>query len=398
MSEMRDWFFLRAGFDNFKLDPRQHHRILIGDFDRKRRDQLITMLDGAARARHGQKSVIFGDYGRGKTHLCHNLLYEVERRKLALAPVYIKCTEYESKEKFSSLFRDMVLGHQMKELRRIADAYVKKTEAGEAELLADIVDSEDIALVMTTGLILPADPVVKRCMKWLSGEAKVDMTSVAQVSDQLTAGRDFAAVLRGLAHMYRVVDGRVLLYVIDEAERVEGVTHADTFTVWKSCFREITEVPGVSMIFLVGAKSRNDLPVMFVHPEIMRRVGAANYIEIQNPSKEQLQDFILELLRVKVRKGEVPEAHWDALQGEALDEALPADLARLVGNDPERLLTYPFDPDAFSEFIEHLLAAEFGNKPSEALERLQKAAQLAHTSGKSTIDRMIVSDIQSEGF
>src|SRR5687767_13727484 len=107
MSEMREWFFLRPGFDNFKLDPRQHRRILIGDLDRRRRDQLLTMLDGAARAMHGRKAVIFGDYGRGKTHLCHNLLFEAERRKLALAPIYIKCTEYESKEKFSSLFRDM---------------------------------------------------------------------------------------------------------------------------------------------------------------------------------------------------------------------------------------------------------------------------------------------------
>ena len=80
MSEMRDWFFLRPGFENFVLDPREHRRVLVGDFDRNRRDELLIMLEGAARAHHGQNAVIFGDYGRGKTHLCHNLLYEIERR------------------------------------------------------------------------------------------------------------------------------------------------------------------------------------------------------------------------------------------------------------------------------------------------------------------------------
>ena len=57
MSEMREWFFLRPGFDNFKLEPRAHRRILIGDLDRKRRDQLLTMLDGAARAMHGAEAL-----------------------------------------------------------------------------------------------------------------------------------------------------------------------------------------------------------------------------------------------------------------------------------------------------------------------------------------------------
>lgn len=400
MSEMRDWFFLRSGFDNFKIDPRHDRRILIGDYDRKRRDQLLTMLDGAARAAHGQKAVIYGDYGRGKTHLCHNLLYEVERKKLRLAPAYVKCTEFESKEKFSTLFRDMILGHDVKDLRRIAVAYKEKIDAKTADPLSDVIGNDDIAEVMTEGLIVPSDHVVKRCMRWLGGDAKVDMSAIEKthLAEQLTTGREFAGVLRGLAHMYRIVDNHVLLYLVDEAERVEGVTHADTFTSWKSAFREITEEAGVAMLFLVGAKSRNELPVLFVQHEIMRRIGSANYTELLNPSKEQLHEFLLEVLRVKVRKGEVPEAHWDALEGDALDGAVPKELTALTGNDPKRLDTYPFEPDAFETFVEHLLVAEFGNKPSEALERLQKAAQLAHTSDKRTIDQSIVTAIQSEGF
>jgi hypothetical protein len=294
----------------------------------------------------------------------------------------------------------MILAHEPKEIRRIAGAYKKMLDEGKAPPLSEITGNEDIADVMTEGLIAPSDRIVKKCMRWLGGEPKINMEEIEQghVTEQLTTGREFAAVLRGIAHMYRVVDGDVLLYLVDEAERMEGVTHADTFTTWRSAVREITEESGVAIIFLVGARSRNDLPVLFVQHEIMRRIGAANYTEIVNPSKEQLSEFVLELLRIKVRKGEVPESQWDALDGDALDDAVPSELMTIVGNDPNRLSTYPFEPDAFKDFIEHLLVAEFGNKPSEVLERLQKAAQLAHTSSKRTIDRAIVEAVQNEGF
>ena len=99
-----------------------------------------------------------------------------------------------------------------------------------------------------------------------------------------------------------------------------------------------------------------------------------------------------------VRKGELPEAHWDALEGDALDDTVPKALLDIVDNDEERLKTFPFETDAFDQFIEHLLVAEFGNKPSEALERLQKAAQIALTSGSRTIGAEVVDAIQAEGF
>lgn len=216
--------------------------------------------------------------------------------------------------------------------------------------------------------------------------------------NQLTIGREYAAVVKALAHMYRVVDNRLLLYIVDEAERVEGVSHADTFTAWRSAFREITEIQGVATIFFVGAKSRNELPVLFVHPEIMRRIGTTNYLEMHNPSKDQLREFLLELLQTLIGKGEPPEAHWEAVGGDALDDTVPQDLLDLTGNDDKRLETYPFEPAAFDEFIDHLLVAEFGSKPSEALARLQKAASKAMTSGKRLIDTEIVEAMQAEGF
>src|SRR5262245_38223792 len=97
---MDSWFFMRPGFTTFRLEPEKHSRFLFGDRDRKQRDYILGELEGAGYSGDGHKAVIYGDYGRGKTHQSHNLIFEIERQKMKLLPVYIKCSAYESKEPF----------------------------------------------------------------------------------------------------------------------------------------------------------------------------------------------------------------------------------------------------------------------------------------------------------
>src|SRR5262249_33885366 len=154
---------------------------------------------------------------------------------------------------------------------------------------------------------------------------------------QLTDSLEFGAVLRGIAQMFLAVDGAVPLYLIDEAERIQNVSNTDSYYGWLASLRELTEIANVAMIFFIGAKSKDDLPVLFVQPEIMRRIGVANYYEFLNPGAEQIEQFVVELLQTAIRKGPVPEVHRSALDPAALDDTVPQDLRILVEDDSERL-------------------------------------------------------------
>ena len=68
-----------------------------------------------------------------------------------------------------------------------------------------------------------------------------------------------------------------------------------------------------------------------------------------------------------------------------------------VGDDPEKLRCFPFEPDAFSSFVTQVSGGE-ASKPSEVLIRLQKAAQRAMRNNRRTISSKIVDEINSEGF
>jgi type II secretory pathway predicted ATPase ExeA len=396
---METWFFMRPGFSTFRLEPDKHRQYLFGQRDRRQRDVLLGAIEEACYSREGHKAAVFGDYGRGKTHQCHNIIYEVLRRDLPLVPVYIKCSAYKSKEPFASLFKEIISKHPSTELQRLAEEYQRRVQRKEVAPLGEVVNHEDIAHVMTKGLAAPAIEQVKNSMRWLGGEPKIEMGAIGSgLQPQLTDSLEFGGVLRGLAHMFLTIDQKLPLYLVDEAERIQNVTNTDTYYSWLASLRELTEILNVALVFLIGAKTRDALPTVFVTDEIVRRIGVANYIEFTNPGAEDIEQFLVELLQTAIRKGEVPESLRAAVVPEALAGDVPKGLQEIVKDDPERLRTFPFEPEAFSEFVKQVSGGELSSKPSEVLIRLQKAAQRAMRNDKPTISAKIVDEINSEGF
>lgn len=393
------WFFMRPGFNTFRLEPEKHRHLMFGQRDRKLRDLLLGSIEESCFSKEGHKATVYGDYGRGKTHQCHNIIYEIGKRGLPLVPVYIKCPAWKSKEPFHSLFKEMITRHRSDELRRIATEYEKMVQAGNAPNLQEVIDFEDIAEVMSKGLTVVNLDEVKKAMRWLGGEAKVEMVTVKPtLQPQLTDSREFGAVLRGIAHMYATVDKQVLIYFVDEAERFQNVTNTDAYYTWLASVRELTEILGVALVFQIGAKTRNELPNIFVQEEIVRRIGQSNYLELNNPGQTELRDFIDELSRTMILKGEVPEIHRRVMSAEAVVTDVPPDLYAIVDQDPAKLNAYPFEPDALDTFINDLTAGGYANKPSEVLVRMQKYALRAMRYDSRLITEKIVQEVNAEGF
>src|SRR5262249_9656382 len=138
--------------------------------------------------------------------------------------------------------------------------------------------------------------------------------------------------------------------------------------------------------------------VIMVQPEIMRRIGVANYIEFHNPGRDDLRGFLLEQFQTTIRKGAVPDTQKEAVEEGALDEHIPDELRSITGDDPRGLETYPFEPDAFDEFVTQIASGEMANKPSEAQLRVQKAAQKVMRLGKRVITSKIVENLTSDSL
>jgi hypothetical protein len=402
MTSFGDWFFMRKGFDSFRLEPDKHRQLVLGQQDRAQRDHILESVEESAYSLEGHKSVVYGDFGRGKTHQSKNIMWEIQRRRLPIHPIYVKCTEYKSKEPFSSFFKELVLSIRTEDIQAMAEEYVRRIRDG-ARPMRDVIDSEDLGIVFEKGLAAPNLQMVRRCMRWLGGEDKIDISLVSSSGPaRLNVSKEFGAVMKGLVHLFREVglsQARVPVFLIDEAERFGLVTQTDTYWTWIAALRELTEINGVGLIFFVGAKTQDDIPAHLVVDEVRTRIGVINYIEFYNPDRAALRGFMVELLATLIRKGPVPIEHRDALADLGVElgaEAAAPELNEIASQDGVTLETFPFTEDALEEFVRSCAAAELANKPRELLLRTQKAATKAMRRNQRVIDSGIVDEIIRE--
>jgi hypothetical protein len=402
MKTSTDFFFMREGFQTFRLEPQKHSFLLFGKRDRTQRDYLLDHLEELSYSLEGYKSVVIGDYGRGKTHQSRNLEYEIKRRKLNLYPIYVKCTEFKAKEPFSTFFKELILGIPTEFLNRMAQTYIGRVRNAELPPLQNVIGDEDVASVFSSGLTVPNLEIVRLGMRWLGGEQKLDMTRIASDLPPLQVSKQFGAVMKGLVQLFREVEGAVPVYFIDEAERLQLVTNADFYWSWLAALRELTEIVGVALVFFIGSKSRDDIPVMFLQHEVMTRIGTSNYVELYNQGREDLRDFLGELFQTIIRKGPIPEIIKPIIAemfGEkALDESIPDDLKSILEESGESLETYPLTNDAFEQFVEHCAMSDLSNKPREVLILMQKAAGRAMRRERRMIDSSILEEVLRDGM
>jgi hypothetical protein len=401
--KMADHLFLRPGFNDLSLVPETHSQFMFGEKDRQLRDELLECIEEGHVGGEGHKAVRAGDYGRGKTQQSHNLVYEIKRRGLPIRPVYVKCTEFKKNEPFSTLFADMVMKLGTQEVKQLTHDFQNLVGTGQGKPLNEVITSEEILAVFET-LSSPNQEVVRYAMKWLGG----DTSLTAKQREQLGAGlgapvnvsRDFAEVLRGFSHMYQTVKGVRLLYIIDEAERLALIENTDAFWSWMACWRELLEIVGVGFVIFIGAKRREAWPAMMVEDEIGRRIGWTNYVDIKNHGREELRQWLEEMLQTFFRKGAVPPPLVDAVTATAgaaavNDTAVPTELINLIGNDPAALAAYPFTPAAMDAFIDQCVSEDLANRPSEVLKRVRKATARIVRTGASLVDADIIDQIQS---
>jgi hypothetical protein len=397
----KEHFFLREGFESFRVDPEHNPELLLGERDRAQRDELLDGIAQDCLMGEGFKAVVYGSYGRGKTHQAKNLIHECGslRRDLPVKPVYVQCIEFRPKEPFATLFGQMLEALGVKDVNRVAEQYERRVRDGEEKKIDDIVGSDEIARAFDA-LSKPSEATVRTALRWLGGE-KLDRHDRSKIHDSIVStlaySRDFAAVIRGLAHMYRQIDGHIIIFFIDEAERLGRISQVDAYLGWQAGLRALTELSEIGIVFFVGGKTRDDVPDMLTWDEVSTRIGNANYRDMIDPGAEARENWVIELFATLVRKGPLPPVIRDMIKDDRDEDAIPEGLRAIVGDDERKLRAYPFTPEALTAFIEET-ESELANKPREMLKRIQRGAGRALMMNLSVIDVDALEATRGEGY
>lgn len=382
---LREWFHLKPEFTSFKLVPQEHARYLFGERDNKLRDEMLMSLKECAYSERGYHSIIWGSSGRGKTHLANNLLYHAKDNGLPLELVYVDCPTIKSaKEPLRTFFSAVFRSIPPRTVKRFVTKYVEEKDAHpewDKRVLTELNQDRVIYRAITEGLVLPHEGTVRGILGWLGGD---DYRNISNIVDnapqQLEDGGQIARNFGALGDMLLLAEGKNLIFLLDEAERLQTIQSGEQYWTWLSALRESFRRTSVGLILFIIAANTDYIPRILMEHEIYNRIGASNIFSSPPFDPPDAESFLKQLLATMIQHDPLP----DSLR-QILDEA------------GEPLEFYPFTEDAFREFIQHHSVGTEENKPQELLNHLERAAQRAITLGEKLIDVQVLQQVV-EGF
>ncbi len=381
---LRTWFHLKDQFTSFKLVPQEHARYLFGKLDNELRDELLMSLKECAYSERGYHAIIHGSAGRGKTHLANNLLINAKESDLPLELVYVDCPTIKSaKEPLKTFFGAIFRSIPPKTVKRFVTKYIEESDKNPdwaKRVLKELNYDNMIYRAITEGLVLPNEGTVRGILGWLGGEPYRIGNIVENAPEQIEDGGQIARNFGALGDMLLLAEGKNLIFLVDEAERLATIQSGELYYGWLSALRESFRRPSVGVVMFIIAESADYIPRILLEQEIYNRIGGSNIRSSPPFSPPDAESFLKQLLATMVQRDPMPQSLQDLLD----ETGEPAEC-------------YPFTEDAFNEFIQHHSIGTKENKPQELLNHLERAAQRAISLDRKLIDTDVLQQI-IEGF
>ena len=375
MPTLKDWFCLTDSRDNFKLKVREDARLIFCHKD-EIDNQIIGSIERRFVANEPIKMILYGDWGVGKTHTAYHIAWWLKqnRAEYPAQAVMIEVGDLERKSRFDVLVRPFLEELGVHALIDLAGSYLKSKgntvkalkEAGISDYVASTFSKFNIAVSGET-----PPPVVMDAFHILQGRKPGPGFASNGLGLQLTESKDFFSVLCAVGEMYRAVHHHRLVFIADEAARLEEVSNDEsTLAHWIAVNRDIFDDKNNTFGFIYTlAGKANRLPQAIWHPQIQNRIGQ-NTFELRTLAKPDVEQFLSKLVNEVVDRNKLNAV---IAAGEiAAGSYVPA--------------AYPFEQAARDRFIDFFQRTQENAKPRDISDRLDLLGFIAIKSGTRLID------------
>ena len=293
---------------SFQLDPEVDAGIFVGRADVKTR--LEDRLKRAIVTGTSLHTVIYGDYGSGKTHSLNYVLKFLGQQKLDVLPIFVRQPRITKKSNPSHLYSSIISAISMSEIfelfvntfESIQDRMKDITEVyRRVEALRSIVKNRDLAFVIHK--YYTTRPVEDySVVKWLSGEKltvreKTGLSVVSDNSDPFIAAQTLLTLLK----LFNAVAKKYVLLMLDEMEALDILGDARKQMEFEEFLRIlVSETRNIGVLVAFTTKmGMEDAPEMFKSTSAVgSRIGyPQNYIWLKEFNEIELtKNFVKELL------------------------------------------------------------------------------------------------------
>jgi hypothetical protein len=326
METMAAWFGLRDGHRDFTIENNTHAELL---FARQALGaKLKAILQRAFRTDNPPKFVLYGDWGVGKTHTLRHVEYDIATNSdYPATTVFVELPDITKKSTFQVAHAAFLDALGIDRAKQWMAQYQIKHQTHAFGQIQDHTQSGDIAKAFAT---LPGfGDSARTAWDWLRGISlsAADARGVG-LPPALEQSSHMTAVLRMLGLLSRDVEDKLLVFMLDEAEKVEFVTDGDAIQHWRSAFTDLADSLNKDVGLVIAASFRNpdDMPGPL-----------ADQLMLDNLDPDATRDFVAALLDAWVepeRKIRIGRAHADEADGEVIS-------------------AFPFTEEGMAGFVDH---------------------------------------------
>jgi Cdc6-like AAA superfamily ATPase len=323
MDTLATWFGLKEGREDFYIQSDRDYSLFFARADLN--ETIHHLLEECYRGHNPPKFVVYGDWGTGKTHTLRHVKWVLETNSTWPAKVvFIDFPDITAQSTYSVAHALLLDALGLETVKQWVNAYNLQHSGDTLNDIKAFTQSEDVAKAMYS--LIGFGDTARTCWDWLRGLplAASDARGVG-LPPCLTESTHLVSILRFIGRMALEIDKAILVFIMDEGDKLRNVSKADCISHWLNAFRKLSDVENQECgLIIAGAFNDTDLmPDMLNDQQVMTRFGPQNYIMLNRFQKEEARVFTSDLLRQwvdEVKREAIQREFSGDSEGEAVDE------------------------------------------------------------------------------
>jgi len=383
MEGMTEWFGLKEGHKDFTIENDTDSRLL---FARSQLDdQLQAILRKSFRTGNPPKFVLYGDWGVGKTHTMRHISHVIETTDgYDAQTIFVELPDINAKSTFQVAHASLLDAIGMDRAKQWMFHYNAKHQSKSQGNIQTFTQSEDIAKAFLT--LIGYGDSARVAWDWLRGIAlPPNDARNAGLPPTLNQSTQLVAVLRMLGRLSIEIDGKLLIVMIDEADKLNKVTSGDAIGHWVNSIKILsdTQTNEVGIILSASFRDIDDMPDALADAQIQSRFGLKHYIQLQNFGNDETAIFI------------------KALLDEWVDPAKRAILINTYNSETDKDSisdeTFPFTAKSLPVFVEYCCRNGGVSNPRDIQKALDEILNRAIDDGRHLVSKKYIDSVLAAG-
>jgi Cdc6-like AAA superfamily ATPase len=339
MESMSEWYGLKDGHRDFFIENDANASLLFARAALD--DQLQMILRRSFRTGNPPKFVLYGDWGVGKTHTLRHMGYVIETTEGYNANVvFVELPDIGARSTFQVAHAAFLDALGQTRVKNWVLQYQTKFQSEAHDKIQHLTQSEDIARAFLT--LIGFGEGSRICWDWLRGEtlSSTDARS-AGLSPVLDQSTQLVNVLKMLGRLSIDIDGKMLVFMLDEATTLQSITNGDAIAHWVKAFKLLSDplTKDVGLIVSGAWRDPDDMPDALNDAQIQSRFGLTNYIQLLNFGPDETREFTRSLL-----------LEWvDPTKRTSLQDQFATEIDEEEISDA----SFPFTEPALESFVEY---------------------------------------------